>query len=77
MRVEGIAHAQAQRFRQRQFDGLRVAAGRQQHAGQRGAGLAGVDHHVLHAVAHRRCQVGILGDQQRRLAAQFQAHALD
>ncbi|MNN42174.1 hypothetical protein D3C81_1563340 [compost metagenome] len=70
-----ITHDQFAGFILGDLQRLVIATGRQQHAGQGGAGLPGVDHHVLHAVAHSGVKVGIGGNQQRRLAAQLQAHA--
>ena len=58
------------------FHRLFIAVRGYEHAGECGAGLAAVDEHILTAPAHCGFQVGVRCDDERRLAAQFLAHAL-
>ena len=59
-------------------DGLHLgqAAARHQHAGERGAGLAGVEEALAHAVGDGLLQVGVVEDDVGGLAAELQRHPL-
>ena len=50
---------------------------RDQHPGQRGAGLAGVEEALGDAVPDRLVEVGVVEDHVGRLAAELQRHPLD
>ena len=56
---------------------LVVAIGGHQHAGRRVAGLAAVAEAALHALRHRRLEIGVRQHDVGRLAAEFLGDALD
>jgi hypothetical protein len=61
----------------REPGGFGVARCRHQHAGMCGAGLAGVEIAIADHALHRDIEVGVVEDDRRRLAAEFQRNALD
>ena len=75
--VEGVAGRVGLRRLHRQRLDLGQARPGDDHAGERRAGLAGVDVAGRHAGGHGGGEVGVLEDDVGRLAAELERHPLD